>query len=164
MKYYSVVVVVLSIVLLNPYNPAPASARTASTTIAVSATVIPSCTVVSSGSLDFGQVAVSASQVVASSQISFSCTQNTTGRIGIDGGLNATGTQRQLQQAPHTTIPYSLWQDPAHTISWGSADPNRLTFTANPPRQSRSIYGVLQVPSTAQPGQYTDAITVTIEF
>jgi len=160
----SALITFLSAFLLLLCCPAPASARNASTTISVSAMVIPSCVILSHANLDFGQVTVPTSQVTAVAQFDLSCTQNTTGRIGIDSGLNASATQRRLQLAPNITIPYSLWQDPAHTTEWRNTDPNRLTFIANPPHQSRNIYGVLQPQPGMQPGLYTDVITVTIEF
>jgi len=67
-------------------------------------------------------------------------------------------------RTPNGTLPYSLWQDSAITTEWRNTDPNRMIFMADPPHQTRNIYGVLHPQPGLQPGLYTDVITVTIEF
>ncbi len=136
-----------------------------STTIAVTASVDPSCSVTAS-TLSFLTVPA-ATPVDANATVNVTCTTGATYEVGLDPGLHAVSGQRNLKIAGggSTLIPYNLYHDGGYSVPWG----NNLMVdtyegTGNGSAQALTVYG--QIPSQATPvtGVYTDTLTVYVDY
>lgn len=151
----------------------PAGATTATNTLTVSATVIPKCTI-GAATLPFGNydpvVANASAALAQSATITFLCTLGAAGTIDIDKGANSTGTtpnfQRRMGDGAAHFISYNLYQDSAHTLSWGAltggtAEAYAGTGTAG---QTTTLYGTVAAGQNVTTGAYSDTATMTITF
>ena len=113
----------------------------------------------SDGSADTGPLQTASAQV--------QCTN--TYILGMDGGMNLSGTRR-LSDGAGNYIPYSLWQDAGANIQWGDngmgtavpypADP--LTATGTGSAVTHPVYATALTSGAFPPGMYTDLIQVTL--
>src|SRR5215831_17155607 len=118
-------------------------AQPATTTIAVSATVLKVC-VVSVGSMSFGNyLASSGSPTDSTATISVTCTTGTTYTVALDAGLGsgATTSSRKMTFTGHT-IDYGLYQDSSRSTNWGNnVGTDTEAGTGNGSVQSLTVYG-----------------------
>lgn len=141
-----------------------ASAATVTTTVAVTATVQATC-LVSATSLGFGTYA--GVQVDATSTVSVTCTNTTPYNVGLNAGLGtgATVTTRQMTGPATAVLSYSLFQDTARTINWGTTvSTDTLAGTGNGAVQPLTVYGRIPASQFVTPGAYADTITATVTF
>jgi spore coat protein U-like protein len=146
--------------------PLSADAATATGSIAVSATVADSCTVMNSPAAAFGAYSYAVA-ATATATITVSCTDGTSvSGIALDAGLNPSGdpaTQRNLKSTSLSTlIPYALYSNSGYTTAWtGTAG----AFTATASSKNISVYA--QAPSgTNVPAadDYGDTVGITVSY
>ena len=150
--------------LVSSLNNASASVVTAYGTVTVAITVLSSCTIAVSN-LTFGNYSVAALNVNTS--VNITCTNSTPYQVGLDAGsgTGATVSQRKLNSGTSNTLNYSLYQDPAKTIVWGTtAGTNTVSGTGTGYPQSITVYGNIPANQVAAYGAYSDTIVATVYF
>ena len=142
----------------------PAVAATATSSFAVTATVVATCTT-SATPLAFGNY--TGVQSDAASAVSVTCTNTTPWTITLDPGVaaGATVTARKMTGPAAALLPYSLSTDAARSINWGNTvAPNVVSGTGNGSAQSNTVYGRILAGVYVAPGAYTDTITATVTY
>jgi len=141
-----------------------AQSQTANATIAVTASVDPSCSVTAS-TLSF--LTVPATTIVnANATVNVNCTTGATYEVSLDYGLHGVSSQRNLlKTGGATTLPYNLYQDAGYTIPWGNnleVDTKEGTGTGSP--VPWTVYGQIPSQVSVTTGVYTDTVTVTVTY
>ena len=158
----------LSAVILGVFavSMAPASARaaTATTTFAVTATVVATC-LISATPLGFGNY----TGVVdpASSTVTVTCTNTTPYNVGLSAGLatGATVTTRSMTGPAAALLGYGLFTNAGHTTNWGlTIGTDTVTGTGNGAAQPITVFGQIPAAEFVAPGAYADTITATVTF
>lgn len=145
----------------------PAHAETAGATMAVSATVVETCSVAASP-LSFRLANTPGLDAQAQSTIALNCNSATGFEIALDPGGNAAGgVRRMVESESGAALAYEIYSDAARSIPWGDdAGVDTVAGAAGPGRGVVfTAYGSI-VPSMAQlaPGRYTDTVVVTVNF
>ena len=141
----------------------PAGAATATSTLAVIATVDATC-LITAAPLAFGVYA--GAQAQATSVLTVTCSDTTPYNVGLDAGLTsgATVTTRAMSTA-RGSLPYSLFSDAARTVNWGNTvGTDTVTETGNGGPQALTVYGQIAAGFFVVPGAYTDTITATVTY
>lgn len=144
-----------------------AIAATATGVLNVRLTIAATCTVGTTGDLDFGSLNVlsvlsdtqAAMQVVCSSGAPFN--------VSLNGGLNGTGvSDRKLKlTSGNNTIGYQIYRDAARTQVWGeTVGTDTATSTGTGSTQSFTIYSRIPIQALQPVGTYTDTVTVTLTY
>ncbi len=128
------------------------------------ATVAVTCTV-SATTLDFGAPAgFLTSNVDAASTITTTCVSGTPYQIGLNNGVNASGTTRRMAGGSEF-ISYELYRDSSRSQRWGNTlNTDTVTSTGNGSAQSTTVYGRVAPQATPSPNTYSDTITVTVTY
>ncbi len=170
------------IFLLPTVMLAPALAITpipTTATFAVNATVQSGCMVVGNptqssgvnfGMLDFGtQSAVAGTVSVASLTASggtmaqVQCTPGASVTVTLDGGLNASGSQRRLKMGSNNYLPYKLYLSAAMTTAYQPGVGVPIATGAG--ALNLPVYGVATPPGSGLPaGQYSDTVQVVFSW
>jgi spore coat protein U-like protein len=115
---------------------------------------------------DFGSVGViGASGVDATSTITVQCTTSAPYTIGLNAGTGAGATvaTRLMTSGASNTVSYSLYQDVAHSLVWGTTiGTNTVAGTGNGASQAFTVYGHVPSQTTPPAAVYNDTITVTV--
>lgn len=133
--------------------------------LAVSATVVSSCTVTAT-TLDFGATSLLAANIDATSSLSVICTQSTPYQVRLSGGGAAAVNPAPRQMSLGVNkIDYGLYRDAARLLYWGAADgvdtaPGAGTSSAI----AHTVYGRIPPQALPPPGVYTDTVVVTVSF
>jgi spore coat protein U-like protein len=144
---------------------APALAATTTASFMVTTTVPPICQIQTTN-LAFPQYGNSADPGTAT--ITVTCSNTTTYTIGIDAGGGPSGSvnTRSLTGPGNAQISYGLFSDSAHSVNWGmTAGTDAVNGTGSGYAQVLTVYG--QVPAGqiyANPGQFSDTVTVTVTY
>lgn len=146
----------------------PGQAATATGTMAVSATVLTSCTV-TPGPLAFGNYdPTSATPLDATATIAVQCTAGTAYSVGLNAGVGAGATltgRKMTVAAGASTLNYTIYNNSGRTVNWGDTGPNgAVTGTASGLIDTLTAYGRIPVSQSAPAGAYTDTITVTLTY
>lgn len=149
-------------------NAAPAAiAQTATTTFPVTATVLKSCSV-SATPLAFGTYnPTSATPLDATTTLSVLCTVGTSFTVGLNAGTaaGATVTTRQMSNGANR-LNYALFQQAGRTTNWGNTPgtdtPPATTAPVTP--SALTVYGRVPAGQNVPAGDYTDTITVTVNY
>jgi spore coat protein U-like protein len=148
--------------------PTVCPAATATTTFNVQITITNACTIVSATSLNFGSVGViSAAGVASTSIITVQCTTSAPYTIGLSAGTGtgATVANRLMTSAATNTVGYSLYQDVAHSLLWGTTiGTNTLASTGTGVSQAWTVFGFVPSQTTPAAGVYNDTVTVTVTY
>jgi spore coat protein U-like protein len=155
--------VVLGIFALS-LAPGPAGAATATTTFAVSATVVGTC-LVAATPLGFGNYTGLVDP--ASSTVTVTCTNTTPYNVGLNAGLatGATATSRSMTGPALALLGYGLFSDAGHTTNWGlTIGTDTVTGTGNGAAQPITVFGQIPASEFVAPGAYADTITATVTF
>lgn len=150
---------------------APASAATTAD-VAISATVISSCSItalpVAFGDYD----ALSATPDDATGSVAVSCSVGSNPKIWLGQGLNAgTGSTaavpvRRMVNGGTNFLSYQLFQDSSRATVWGGTDgssPAAATATSLDPVTS-TIYGRIPINQLSTVGAYSDTVVATVNF
>ena len=138
------------------------AAGTATGTVAVSLNVSSSCSVTAEP-LNFGSVSALDTAITACSPTTVKCTPGAAYEMFLDYGKNAGATtQRALKSAAGDTINYNLFSDSARANAWGGT--TGVTGTGTGSDQAMTIYGRVPVQAAKPAGDYTDSVTVTVNY
>jgi spore coat protein U-like protein len=142
-------------------------AGTATTTFAVSATVINNCSITATP-LAFGNYdPTSVTDTAGTNTVSVTCTGSAAYAIALNGGATSGSTiaQRKMADTANHTLNYGLYQDSGHTVLWGDGTTGtKKTGTGTSTAQNYVTYGVITHAQAVPAGAYTDTITATITF
>jgi len=152
-----------------------AVAATATSNFTVTATVVASCTISTTG-IGFGNydpvVANATTPVDANGTVTVACTAGAATTIGMNQGGTPTGTStaaapaRQLASGAANRMRYDLYQDSNRTTVWGDVGtPAALTYNAaSKAPATMTIFGRIPSGQDVNTGAYTDSVTATIQF
>ncbi|MDB5713339.1 MAG: hypothetical protein JWO15_736 [Sphingomonadales bacterium] len=146
---------------------APAQAATASTTFAVSATVLKAC-LVTATPLAFGNYdPTSAVPLDSTATLSVLCTVGTPFTVGLNAGTfsGATVTTRRMANGANT-LNYSLYQETGRTTNWGNTPASDVPASTTAPISATgfTVYGRVAALQNVPALNYTDSITVTVNY
>ena len=154
---------------------AMSQAGTATANLTVQITITASCTI-NAATLDFGSnpgTTLVSSNIDQGTTVSVTCTNGSPYSIGMDNGLNVSGSQRRMKNGATNYLNYNLYTDAARLNAWTTAASNAACTTTGScalgtgsgTAQSVSIYGRVPSTGTAPPtGTYTDTVTMTITY
>jgi spore coat protein U-like protein len=147
----------------------PAWSATTTTTMGVSGTVVPACTI-SSAPLSFGTTIANpiAANLDANSTVSATCSTGTPYTVALDAGTGAGATilARRMTGPAAATMNYSLYTTAARGVVWGDGTAGTVTVpgTGNGAAQTLTVFGRITPQTVAATGAFTDTITVTLTF
>ncbi|BAT18895.1 Csu type fimbrial protein [Asaia bogorensis] len=159
----------------------PCASGATTTSMSVSAQIIGGCTidgavpasagaVGSFGTLDFGS-ASSLSRVDlrahldSASAISLSCTPGITVMMSLDNGQHPlNGSRAMMRNGGTERVTYSLYRDSSYSIALLPGTPFTLDTSHSPAPLNFPVYGRATPDGTTPPGQYSDIVTVTIQW
>jgi spore coat protein U-like protein len=149
-----------------------AFAGTATSNMAVSATVSANCTI-NAGALAFGAydpiVANAAAPLPGTATLTVTCTNASPATLTLDQGLNAAGGStpaaplRRLANGG-SFIGYGLFQDNAHTTTWGDTAGTGVAYTGTGVAGTLTVFGQIPATQNVPAGSYTDTVVATITF
>ena len=147
--------------------PAAVSAGTATSNVAVSATVSQVCTI-QNATLGFGAYdpvsANATTDLTGTASLVVACTKGATGvTISLDNGLHVSGSQRQMASGANS-LQYNLFQDSGHATAWNTTSTYSLASPASKAPQTLTIYGVVPKAQDVAVGSYADTVVATINF
>jgi spore coat protein U-like protein len=140
-----------------------ASAGTATSPIAVTASVAAACSI-NTTALAFGAYTGAVSD--ANATVTANCVSGTawTISLGTGNGAGATTAIRKLTSGANT-INYQLYSDAGHTTNWGNTvGTDVVTGTGTGGNQANTVYGRIASGLSPASGSYTDSVVATITF
>lgn len=153
-----------------------AHAATDTTTFKVKLVITESCTISTPAAtdVDFGsQVrATTAVNLNVTGTLNVNCSAGTSYTIGLNGGINTTGTigtptagQRRMKLSSGATlVPYELYQTSGGTTFWGNTTgTNTVAGTGTGASVALSVHGKLTSVNFPA-GSYEDTVTATITY
>ena len=176
MKRFRLVVLTLA-VSLGAFGLAArqgALAATATSNFTVTAKVLSSCTIATTG-ISFSNydpvVANNTTPLDANGAVTVACTAGATTTIGMGQGANQAGAStaamplRQMASGAHR-VRYDLYQDSTHATIWGDVGAtSAMTYNSTSmAAQTFPIFGRMPAGQDVQTGAYTDTVTATIQF
>jgi spore coat protein U-like protein len=100
--------------------------------------------------------------------VTVTCTRGTTASIGLGLGLNATGSQRRMEDTSSSTnyLNYELYQNTGRTTVWGNASGSWFTPPAAPDKNPRTfpVYGRIPAGQDIPAATYNDTVVATVNF
>ena len=144
--------------------PLAAGALTASGPMTVTTSVAASCTTTAT-TADLGSWTYTAAST-GSSTITVTCTQGAAvSSVGIDNGLFAIATVRQMRGAGTANIAYGIFQDAGFATAWTNAAwPALGTYTAVVAPAVFVAYVRAPPGTNVIAGTYTDTVGITITY
>jgi spore coat protein U-like protein len=148
------------------------AAGSASSSIAVSATVNPNC-LISAGALGFNTYdPVSANATLpldSSATLTVTCTQGAIAKIMLAQGANPgpgsnDGSPVRRMLSGTNYLSYQLYKDAAGGVVWGNTDGTHVAYTGTGGSGSVSVYGRVAAGQNVPAGSYTDTVLATINF
>ena len=143
-------------------------AATATTTFAVTANVVPTCSV-SAAPLNFGASIPNPinSNVDAQSTITATCSNGAGYTIALNAGSTPLGTvAMRRMEAGASTVNYTMFTDAGRATVWGdgTSGTSLLNGSGSGAAQAIPVYGRIPAGQTPGTGNYSDMVTVTITF
>ena len=144
-------------------QPASSQAATATSAIAVTATVLSFCTI-AANPLSFGNY--SSALVTGSTTVTVACTVGTTYNVGLDVGVGTGATVAVRKMTLLTsTLNYGLFREVGRTTNWGpTIGTDTVAGTGTGLSQVLTVYGEIPASQLSAPGAYTDTVTATITY
>lgn len=145
--------------------------QTDTTTFNVLIEIVESCDIstVTATDVDFGShVRNNDAPVDAEGTLTVNCTDGTDYTIGLNEGLNSTGTTASADNRQMTDgtnfVPYGLYQDATRTQFWGDViGTDTLAGTGTATDVEVPVYG-RALSTDYPPGSYIDTVTATITY
>ena len=141
------------------------SGGTLLTTYTLDATIeIPDQCRITANDLDFGTQSAPLAQTDSDTFIDVRCTNASPFTVGLSNGLNPSGGSRRMSDGSNF-VSYGLFQDAARNVDWDNTT-NRKNDVGLGTGTSimMTVYGRIPADPVAIPGDYTDTITVDVEF
>jgi spore coat protein U-like protein len=155
MKKTTAAAIAFALSLLSP----PAMAATNTGTLAVTATVVETCSVTSTENIEFGNYDPTdpADNTAGQGFETFRCTRGTSYRVYI--------TRANTMTDGTDSLTYELYSDPGRTSVYpdSSATGTANTALSNAPATTE-IYGTVFPFQDARPGSYAETVTFTVEY
>jgi spore coat protein U-like protein len=151
----------------------PAHAGTATNNLAVSATVLGSCTVDPGAAIAFGNYdPTSGTPDDASGTITVQCTQGSSYWIGLGNGGNHDGSTRRMAGGTGEFLAYELYRSAADRDAnavWDNTNgglPNSIAnvVAAGAQPYTHDVYGRIPVGQAVSTGNYSDTVLITVTF
>lgn len=143
-----------------------AAAGTASSTLTVKAKVLGVCTI-STNTFDFADYnPASATPLDVTGAIALKCTNGTTFRVELGTGANHDGTTRQMKGGPSAELlKYELYTDSARQSVWTAGESKSANVAgAGLGDYSIPVYGRVAALQNVSTGDYSDSVTMTVNF
>ncbi len=150
-----------------------ANAATATANLSVTATVSASCSI-STTALGFGAYdpvgANNASPLDGTGTVIVTCTNGAAAAVTLGQGANAaagstdTTPIRRMKNAAGAFLSYSLYQDNAHTTTWGNTAGTSVAQTGTGTASSVTVYGRVPAGQNVASGSYADTVVATVTF
>ncbi len=147
----------------------PGQAATATTTFAVTATVLSGCAVTATDLIFGNYSSVSATPADTTSTVTAICTAGIAYTLAADPGTGAGATEAARSMTGIVTggaLNYLMYTNAGHTTLWGDGTLGTTTFggTAALVPQNYTVFG--RAPALQHPaaGLYADLVTVTLTF
>ena len=123
---------------------------------------IPDQCQVSATDLDFGTRNTPLAQVDSTSTVTVRCTNTTDFDVGLNDGLNG---NRQMSNGSGQ-VAYQLYQNAGRTILWGNTTGTLQSGVGlgTGGAQNFTVFGRVFADPTAEPGSYSDTVTVEVTF
>lgn len=142
----------------------PIAAGTVSNSMTVGVTVEDTCHI-DAQPLQFGTVSETHESRQAHAMVTLSCTPAASYLVTMDDGTHGAGqTRRMVDASGAHFLRYDIFIDPDLTRRWGQTALNAVGATA--PANGRvqlPVYALLDTGPTL-PGDYSDTVTVTVQF
>ncbi|NWC07842.1 spore coat protein U domain-containing protein [Pseudomonas agarici] len=143
-----------------------ANAATATSNMAITATVAAACTV-STAPLVFP--VYTGVDVPGTADLTVTCTNEAPYNIGIGAGAGAaatTSTRSLTNGADSVALSYGIFQELAHTTNWGEViGDDTLLGAGTGTAQTIAVYALIPGGQTATTvGDYTDTVLVTVNY
>ena len=141
------------------------TAGTLLTTYTLDATIeIPDQCRITANDLDFGTQSTPLAQTDSNTFIDVRCTNESPFSVGLNDGLHASGGSRRMSDGSNF-VSYGLFQDAARSVDWDNTT-NRKNDVGLGTGTSimMTVYGRIPAAPLAIPGDYTDTITVDVQF
>ncbi len=143
-----------------------ARAATATNTLTVNATVLGICTI-APAALAFGNYDPTVANTDAFATITVHCTSGSSYWVGLGLGSNASGAARRMAGGSAEFLTYELYRDAGHSTIWDNA-----AVTASPATNpaagysayTATVYGRIAGGQAVSTGNYTDSVTMTVNF
>ncbi|QGZ65996.1 Csu type fimbrial protein [Paraburkholderia acidisoli] len=135
-------------------------------TFAASATVTNNCSI-GATDLVFPSSGLLTKSLTATGTITAQCTNGDAYRISLSGGATGLPASRKMTLAGGTArVAYQIYADAQNQTAWGdnTGGTTAVTGVGTGSTASYTMYGLVPVQSTPQPGNYSDSITATISF
>ena len=142
------------------------SANAQTDTFAVTTTVSDVCSV-TANDMGFGTYdPLSATNNDATTTLDVTCTLTTAYDVGLDAGTGTGGTTTtRVMESATDALNYTMWQNVTRTTNWGNAaGTDTVAGTGTGAAQTLTVYGRIAALQAADPGAYTDTVTVTVTF
>lgn len=138
--------------------------------IGVSAEVVGNCSITATSLAFANYDPVAATAVDGTASLEVTCTNGTTGTVGLSIGTNGSGTAtapvREMVHGTDTTafLGYQLFNEETHTTVWadGAGD---VTSLGDGTAKTLTVYGRIAAgQNAALLGSYSDTVTATVDF
>ncbi len=140
--------------------------QTATSTIAVAATVIKVCVATTTPMAFANYNASGASPNDATATISVLCTLGTTYEIALDAGLGSGATTAGRKMTFLTSLlNYQIYRDAGRSLSFGNSNgTDTVSGTGTGLLVTHTAYGRIATGQYLSPGAYVDTVTVTVTY
>jgi spore coat protein U-like protein len=139
-----------------------AFALTQTAAIAVSATVVDSCSI-SANALGFGTYTGAA--LPASTTITVTCTNLGAYTVGLNGGGTGTDVARIMTGPGANVLNYNLYTTAGLATIWGNtAAHNWVAGTGTGSAQTLTVFGNVAAAQPLAVGNYSDSVTATVTY
>ncbi|HSW12639.1 MAG TPA: spore coat U domain-containing protein [Solimonas sp.] len=119
----------------------------------------------STENLDFGTGGLLLANRDATADIHPRCTNTTPYQLGLNNGLNASGSTRRMKSPAGNYISYELYRDSGRSQRWGNTQgTDTVAGTGSGSAQNVTVYGRVAPQATPLAGSYADTVTVTIYY
>jgi spore coat protein U-like protein len=155
----------LALAMLSPIAR-PAIAATATGTLTATITIVSTCQVVSSGTLDFGVAPALVAARDVQTNFAVQCPDTTPFNVGLDAGSTpGASVATRLMSSGSGAVGYKLYSNAARTANWGNTvGADAVSGSGSGGLLNFTVYGRVAPQPTPAPGTYSDTVTVTVTY
>ena len=123
------------------------------------------CILQTASDLNFGSTGIINANIDQSSTLVVQCTNGTPYNVALNYGANGTSAATRAMTAGGTDqVKYALFRDVARTIPWGNTATDAYSDTGKGSTVQIPVYGRVPAQNAVAPGNYSDTITVTVNY
>lgn len=139
---------------------APAAAATQTANLGVSANIAGTCSI-GVGSMAFG--AYSGAALNGTATFTVNCTSGIGYAISANNGNNFS-TTRRLTSGAGNFLSYSLYTEATRTTTWDTTAGHTVLGSGSGADQTITVYGTIPATQSANTGNFSDTVTMTITY